>query len=196
MRTRKPTSSAVIYARVSSREQSEGYSIDAQLKLLREYAQRKGLPVRKEFIDVETAKAAGRKQFTAMLDFVRQDPHGIAILAEKTDRMYRNFTDLIMIEELSCEVHLAKEGKVVSSDSSSHDKTAHGIMVVLSKSYVDNLSEEVKKGMYEKADQGGYPGKAPIGYVNNPLTRKVDVDPATAPSCGRYLNGTRRGTTP
>ena len=55
---------AVIYARVSSREQEqEGYSIPAQLKLLREYASRHGIRIVREFIDVETAKTTGRKSF-------------------------------------------------------------------------------------------------------------------------------------
>ena len=37
---------AVIYARVSSKEQErEGFSIPAQLKLLREYAERKGFAI-------------------------------------------------------------------------------------------------------------------------------------------------------
>ena len=49
--------SAVIYARVSSREQErEGYSIPAQRKLLAEYARKNGLAVEREFIDVESAK--------------------------------------------------------------------------------------------------------------------------------------------
>jgi DNA invertase Pin-like site-specific DNA recombinase len=47
---------AVIYARVSSREQErEGYSIPAQQKLLREYAKQKGLRILAEFTDIETA---------------------------------------------------------------------------------------------------------------------------------------------
>ena len=55
---------ALIYARVSSKEQEkEGFSIPAQLKLLNEYAQGKGFQVVREFVDVETAKAAGRTQF-------------------------------------------------------------------------------------------------------------------------------------
>jgi site-specific DNA recombinase len=55
---------AVIYARVSSKDQErEGFSIPAQLKLLREYALKHGFRIVQEFIDVETAKCAGRKQF-------------------------------------------------------------------------------------------------------------------------------------
>jgi site-specific DNA recombinase len=59
---------AAIYARVSSKDQErEGYSIPAQLKLLREYAQRSELQIVREFIDIETAKITGRKQFGEMM---------------------------------------------------------------------------------------------------------------------------------
>ena len=48
---------AVIYARVSSEEQKkEGFSIEAQLDLLRGYAQKKNIDVVKEFTEAETAK--------------------------------------------------------------------------------------------------------------------------------------------
>ena len=51
---------AVVYARVSSKEQEkEGFSIPAQLKLLREYAASQGFTVDKEYVDVETAKQTG-----------------------------------------------------------------------------------------------------------------------------------------
>jgi site-specific DNA recombinase len=56
------------YARVSSREQErEGYSIPAQRKLLAEYARSRGCLIAREFIDVESAKNPGRKQFCEML---------------------------------------------------------------------------------------------------------------------------------
>jgi site-specific DNA recombinase len=52
--------SALIYARVSSKDQErEGYSIPAQLKLLREYADKNDFKIMQEFIDVETAKITG-----------------------------------------------------------------------------------------------------------------------------------------
>lgn len=68
MRTR----TAVIYTRVSSREQEqEGFSLDAQTKLLHAYAERNGFEVIRAFEDVETAKAAGRKQFGEMVTYLR-----------------------------------------------------------------------------------------------------------------------------
>jgi hypothetical protein len=61
---------AVIYARVSSKDQErEGFSIPAQLKLLRQYARTQGFRVKEEFVDEETAKVAGRKQFGEMVLF-------------------------------------------------------------------------------------------------------------------------------
>src|ERR1017187_2142137 len=53
----QPQGQAVLYARVSSKDQEkEGFSIPAQQRLLREYALEKGLAIPQEFIDVETAK--------------------------------------------------------------------------------------------------------------------------------------------
>src|SRR5438046_3290557 len=66
------TMQAVLYARVSSKDQEkEGFSIPAQLRLLREYAASNGLVIMQEFTDVETAKASGRTNFTQMLLYLK-----------------------------------------------------------------------------------------------------------------------------
>ena len=172
---------AVLYARVSSREQAEGYSIEAQLKLLRHYAEGKGIEVAREFVDVETAKKEGRPAFGEMLRFLKGPAAVKTLLVEKTDRLYRNFRDYLTLEECAVEVHLVKEGGLISPQSCSHEKFIHGIKVLMAKNYIDNLSEEVRKGMHEKASKGMYPCHAPIGYRNNKETRGMDVDPLKAP---------------
>jgi hypothetical protein len=63
----------------------------------------------------------------------------------------------------------------------------HDIHVAVAKHYVENLKEEVKKGMREKAEEGIYPGRAPIGYRNNSLTRSIDVDSERAPMVQRFF---------
>ena len=66
--TRSTRRAAVLYARVSSKEQEkEGFSIPAQLKLLRDYAAAQGLAVEQEYVDVETAKQTGRVSFGEMI---------------------------------------------------------------------------------------------------------------------------------
>ncbi|MDQ0328152.1 MULTISPECIES: recombinase family protein [Phyllobacteriaceae] len=70
------------------------------------------------------------------------------------------------LDELNIEIHLAKEGMVLSRDSRSSEKFIHGIKVLMAKNYIDNLSEEARKGRMEKAEQGIWPSKAPLGYIN------------------------------
>ena len=149
----------VLYARVSSREQErEGYSIPAQRRLLAEYARNHNFHIEREFIDVESAKNPGRKEFSAMLRLLETSTTCRIVLVEKTDRLYRNRTDALafetLIEKRGVEIHLVKEGRVIGKESRSQDKFMHDIHVAVAKNYVENLKEEVKKGMREKAEQG------------------------------------------
>jgi site-specific DNA recombinase len=179
---------AVIYARVSSKDQErEGFSIPAQLKLLREYAIANGYSVLQEFVDVETAKSAGRRQFGEMLKFLGANPTCRVVIVEKTDRLYRNFKDYVTLEDLDIEIHLPKEGQIISKESQSQAKLMHGIHVVMARNYIDNLREEVKKGMREKAEQGTYPSRPPKGYRHNVLKHTIEVDPEQAPVARRMF---------
>ena len=169
---------AVIYARVSSKDQErEGYSIPAQLKLLRDYAVRNEMQIVREFIDVETAKTPGRKRFNEMVHFFQQNGNSLCVIVEKTDRLYRNFRDCVTLEDLEVEIHLAKEGQVIEKNARSQAKLVHGIQVVIARNYIDNLREEVCKGMREKAEQGIYPSRPPLGYRNNKLEHTIEIDP-------------------
>jgi DNA invertase Pin-like site-specific DNA recombinase len=177
---------AVIYARVSSREQErEGYSIPAQLKLLNEYAIKHNLKITKEFTDNETAKKEGRTNFTEMIKFLKQNKNINIILVEKTDRLYRNFKDYVLLDEFKdLEIHFVKEGTILSEKSRSHDKFMHGIKVLMAKNYVDNLSEEIKKGLQE---QGEYPVKPPYGYQREG-SKKIVLNMEKAPFVLRAYN--------
>jgi DNA invertase Pin-like site-specific DNA recombinase len=163
----QPPRRAVLYARVSSKEQEkEGFSIPAQLKLLREYASGQQLEVAQQYIDVETAKRTGRAAFGQMVAYLKAHPAVRVLLAEKTDRLYRNLKDWVILDELEVEIHFPREGAVLSRDSRSSEKFMHGIKVPMAKNYIDNLSEEARKGMQEKAEQGIWPTKTPLGYRN------------------------------
>jgi DNA invertase Pin-like site-specific DNA recombinase len=157
----------VIYARVSSKEQEkEGFSIPAQLKLLKEYAAANGFAIAQEYVDVETAKQTGRAAFGEMVAYLKAHPSVRLMLVEKTDRLYRNLKDWVTVDELDVEMHFPKEGVVLSRESRSSEKFMHGIKVLMAKNYIDNLSEEARKGMQEKAEQGIWPTKCPLGYRN------------------------------
>lgn len=85
------------------------------------------------------------------------------------------------VDELDVTIHFVKENAVVSQTSRSSDKFLHGIKVLMAKNSVDNLSEEVKKRLLEKAEQGHWPTRAPVGYVDNLATHRIEVDPARGP---------------
>lgn len=184
------TRQAVFYVRVSSKEQEEGFSIDAQTLAARQYALQNGLEVVQEFADVESAKKAGRRQFEEMIRFLKKHKQCVLIV-EKTDRLYRNLKDWVTLDGLmqdnDLQVHLYKENTLLTRDSRSHEKFMHGIKVLMAKNYVDNLSEEIRKGLNEKARQGIYPLRAPTGYRPNPATRIHEIDPVKGPLVRRIF---------
>lgn len=189
---------ALSYARVSSKEQEkEGFSIPAQQKLLQSYAANNHFIIAQDYVDVETANATGRTNFEQMVRYLKTHPNVRTVLVEKTDRLYRNLRDWVTLDELDIEIHLVKEGIVLSRESRSSEKFVHGIKVLMAKNYIDNLSEEARKGMQEKAEQGFWPTGAPLGYLNvlGPDGKKIIVpDPKTAPIIahlfGWYASGT------
>ena len=132
--------------------------------------------------ETQLTRLGGRKNYAQMVSFLHEHPGCRIVLVEKTDRLYRNIRDWVRLDDLPLEIHLVKEGAVISPESRSNEKFMHGIKVLMAKNYSDNLSEEVKKGLLEKADQGHWPGVASVGYCNNPRTHLIEPDPERAPA--------------
>ena len=160
----------VIWARVSSREQREGYSIDAQLRACRERAQKNDWTVVREFVVAESAKrGAERVAFNEMFKWVRANAkrEGLkAILSHKLDRVCRNMPDAVRLQELedACGVQLAFVENQFGPGAAG--ALSFNVMAAVAQYYSDNLRSEVLKGMDEKVRQGWPTGHAPYGYVN------------------------------
>ncbi len=167
---------SVYLCRVSSKEQEqEGYSLPSQERLLTEYGERKGLIKDRVFSFAESASLTKqRKVFDEMMKYIKNNKIKI-IVCEKTDRFTRNLRDLIGIynwleEDEERQLHLVKDGLVLHKNARSQEKFNLDIKVVMAKNYIDNLSEEVKKGQKEKIERGWTPASPPLGY------RAVEVD--------------------
>jgi site-specific DNA recombinase len=184
---------AVIYLRVSSKEQAEkggeaeGYSIPAQREACRRKAGSLRAAVVEEFVERgESAKTADRPELQRLLDFIREQSVKYVIV-HKVDRLARNRADDVAI---SLAIHQA--GAELVSVSENIDQTPsglllHGIMSSIAEFYSRNLATEVIKGSVQKAKNGGTPGRAPIGYLNvrrmmeGREIRTVEPDPERGP---------------
>lgn len=139
---------AVIYARYSSDKQTED-SIEAQVRACREYAMRNGFTVHEIYADEgisgKGSKTASRRQYQRLLrDCDKGTVH--TILIHKYDRIARNLG-----EHVNLEARLKSNGVqlvAVAQDfgRSNEAKIMRALMWSLSEYYIDNLSNETKKG--------------------------------------------------
>jgi site-specific DNA recombinase len=184
---------AVIYLRVSSKEQAEkggeaeGYSIPAQREGCKRKAASLQAVVIEEFAERgESAKTADRPELQRLLAYIAEHPVKYVIV-HKVDRLARNRADDVAIN-----LAIRQAGAELVSVSENIDQTPsglllHGIMASISEFYSRNLATEVLKGTVKKAERGGTPGRAPIGYLNvrhmveGREVRAVEVDPMRGP---------------
>jgi site-specific DNA recombinase len=82
-----------------------------------------------------------------MVQFLEKNPSCKTVIAEETDRLYRNLRDCITLEDMDVEIHLPKEGQIIGKNAKLQAKLVHSFHVVMARNYIDNLREEVKKGM-------------------------------------------------
>ena len=170
-----------IYARKSTDvEDKQVLSIEAQLVELREHAKREGLHITAEYIEKRSAKVTGRPVFGQLIEEIEQN--GGNILAWHPDRLARNSVDGGQI------VYLLDSGKLATLkfptfwfENTSQGKFMLSIAFGQSKYYVDNLSENTKRGLRQKVRRGEYPSIAPIGYINDIRSKTIVVDKRRAP---------------
>lgn len=161
---------AVILARVSSREQENGMSIDAQLDNLNKYIQRNGLTLLKTFQITESSTKGDRKKFVEMLNFVKAQREKIAIVADCIDRVQRSFKESVELDELrkadKVELHFIRENLRLHRDSKSNEIAMWDLGVFAAKTYVGNLRDNVKRSIDYNTKQGIWQSQAPLGYLN------------------------------
>lgn len=171
----------LIWARVSSREQREGYSIDAQLRANRERAQKNGWTVVREFSVAESAKrGAERIAFNQMIDWVKANAKREnlrAILSHKLDRVCRNMRDAVRMQELEDKYGVSLAFVENQFGPGPAGALSFNVMAAVAQYYSDNLRTEVLKGIDERAKQGWQHSRAPFGYVNVKEDRDEPIQP-------------------
>lgn len=161
------TEKAVVYARFSSDKQTED-SIEAQLRACREYATRHNMEIVEIYADEAVSgkgsKTAKRKQYQRMLRDCEKGQFSV-ILIHKYDRIARNLGEHVNLEARLEALDVRLIAVAQDFGNSKEAKIMRALMYSLSEYYIDNLAEEIRKGLKETAlkakHTGGY---APFGY--------------------------------
>lgn len=174
----------ILYLRVSSKEQEDNFSLDAQEKLGRAYAERNHIEIVRIWRGAESAWGKKeRSKFNQMLGFVKRHSEVKNVIFDIADRMTRNDFDKLKIQELVKKyhkvIHFSRTNKCYNNESSSDEEFMLDIEVAAAKKMSNDISRKTKMGMQEKAEQGIYPTNTPIGYINK--DRGIAVDPVNGP---------------
>ncbi len=167
----------IIYARKSTEEDDrQVLSIEAQLIELKEFAAKEKLEIVASLCEAKTAKEPGRMKFAETLSLIERGKAD-GIISWHPDRLARNSVDGGKI------IHFVDRGLIKSLKFPTFwfEPTPQGLFMLSiafgqSKYFVDNLRENVKRGLRQKIRNGVWPGWAPVGYLNNPKTRLIDID--------------------
>jgi DNA invertase Pin-like site-specific DNA recombinase len=187
----------IIYCRKSSEsEERQVLSIESQMKELKELASRLNLEAPEILTESQSAKYPGRPIFNAMMKKVYANQVK-AVITWKLDRLARNPIDG------SALVWALDQGKVQeiitpygTFKNDSNEKFLMQLEFGMAKKYVDDLSDNVKRGNRAKLERGWLPGLPPLGYLNEPKERTIITDPERFPLVRKMWELLLRGLSP
>ena len=171
-----------LYIRKSTDEDDrQVLSLEAQEFELKQLASQEHLEIVEVFRESQTAKEPGRKVFNEMLLRI-ENGEVDGILSWHPDRLARNSVDGGRI------IYLVDAGKIqfLKFPTFWFEPTPQGKFMLniafgQSKYFVDNLSENTRRGLRQKLRRGEWPGPAPIGYLNDKLNHTIVLDPERSP---------------
>ena|SRR5215216_2217419 len=161
---------AVLYARVSSKEQAEeGFSLAQQTERLRAYCQERGIEVVEEVIDPGYSGATlDRPGMDRVRDLVAAD--GITVvLAQDRDRFSREPAYLFILKREFAEYGTMLQALNDNGDDSPESELQRGILDQLAKFERAKMTERTRRGRLQRAREGKIlpVGRPPYGFAYN-----------------------------
>src|SRR3989304_6405528 len=174
----KSMSQYITYCRKSSEsEERQVLSIESQIKELKELARRLDLPASEVLSESQSAKYPGRPVFNEIIRRI-QKGQVRGIICWKLDRLARNPVDgsalIWALDQNMIHEIVTPHG---TFKNNSNDKFLMQLEFGMAKKYVDDLSDNVKRGNRAKLERGWNPGLPPLGYLNDPKNRTIMRDP-------------------
>ena len=175
---------AVIYVRVSTKEQTENLSLPTQLRACEEYCRRQGYEILERFHEEgESAKTTDRSQLQALLKYCRTHKgkvHFVVVynLTRFAREKYDHFALRAHLKSLGISLRSATE----PIDDTSTGKLMEGVLAAFAQFDNDVRSERTLAGMRAALALGRWTFKAPIGYLNAPKWSSSSLvhDPSVA----------------
>lgn len=179
---------AIILARVSDKKQD---SNEAQVSRVSEYVRFKGLTPWKTYEIEESSTQGDRERFQEVVTVIQQSKEQLALVVDTVDRLQRSFKESVLLDDLRkagmLEIHFYRENLVLNQNSNSADLLRWDMAVMFARSYVLQLSDNVKRKQEQMRRDGKWSGAAPFGYLNvakdpvKRLRKDLMVDPVSAP---------------
>lgn len=165
---------AAAYIRVSDDRQDE-YSPDSQLKLIRQYAKSNDYIVPDEYVfyddGISGRSVKKRKAFNSMIGYAKSKEHPFdAILVWKFSRFARNQEESIVYKSMLRKINVTVISVSETIDDSPFAPLIERIIEFMDEYYSTRLSQEVTRGMTEKASRGEAMSVAPFGYDSQAKT--------------------------
>ena len=180
------TPRAVIYARVSTKEQTRNLSLETQERACREYCEQNGWEVAEVFVEEgESAKTADRPMLKALLDFCRENRGRVDfLLFYRIDRLARQQEDHAFIRAYVQKLGVTLKSATEPIDESSTGRLLTGILAAFSQFDNDVRADRTRDGMRAKVEKGDWPFTLPVGYrriSRFPDSKAVEADPIAGP---------------
>jgi site-specific DNA recombinase len=164
---------AIIYCRVSTKDQVRNLSLPTQEKTCREFAQRNGYDIDTVFVEKgESAKTADRTELKNLLTYCRENKGRIkVIVVYSISRFARDRFDHHLLRALLMKLGITLRSATEPIDDSSTGKLMEGIFASMAQHDNDVRSERTVAGMKARLERGDWTFPPPLGYL-----KKIDAE--------------------
>lgn len=193
-----PVIGAVVYVRVSTKEQTENLSLPTQLRACEDYCRREGFDVLARFREEgESAKTSDRTELKKLLEYCRQNKGRVNFLVVyNLTRFARDKYDHFALRAHLQSMGISLRSATEPIDDTSTGKLMEGVLAAFAQFDNDQRSDRTRAGMRAALDLGRWTFVAPLGYLNAPkwTGKSLVHDPERAPLVQRAFDELATGT--
>ena len=168
-----------VYVRVSTDDQRDnGYSIDSQLRMIKEYCEKNDYSIVDVYNDAgHSGKDLMRPEMQRLLADIKSKKID-KLIAIKVDRLTRNNYDGFWLLNY-CEEHYVKIELILEpyDVSTANGEMIFGMNLVFGQRERKEIGARTKRAMEEMALEKIHPSKAPYGYIRNKNTGHLEIEP-------------------